>query len=540
MHGTNELKDLLDNFSGAEFEMLKTACSASPQRDTKLLQLISELKNRNITVQNDLASVQGKIYPGLDPAESLMAFNKLRNRAFTAAHDILLNPGNIEESPLYDERAKVIFLMKQKMLLIEILFYRGVSSQAKAALLKLMKCALDYEVYDVLLFCLYKLRRMDNMVMKRKEYHQYIKKIEYYEECRRQQIRAEDIYFFVCVGLSNRNDRTEKKAELPRLIEELDASYNKTKASIIKFYQIFIKSDYLTLFHKYHELISLYTEAICFLKKNKSIFSKNRLGEFLINLSTAYLFTYNFETASKILHEGTGYLKINSLNALVCREMNFFIFYYEGNIHKAMNEIKAVMSLVSQSRQLTSVRSRFDHYHANMLFITKDFNQMGKVLHEITGFLNDDGNWGFYLKVTIIQYYLETEKYDLADAEVENLRKLYERFYPGGSMRERCKYILKILMALKRSGYNFRQIVKQKADYIVLLDIPSVEFSWEMGSPELIVFQEWLLAKSRDESYDHKAVMVAMKKKHARQSRPAVSSHTNGKSAGTRTVSFQT
>ena len=124
-----------------------------------------------------------------------------------------------------------------------------------------------------------------------------------------------------------------------------------------------------------------------------------------------------------------------------------------------------------------------------------------------------DEKWKFYHRVFSIQLLIESEKYELADAQIENNRKYIERMKKSDVLDSRQELIGKVLIELSRKSYDFKKVSKSKHKELTLLDSVEPEYRWQIMSPEFIVFQEWFKAQLNHEKYDHGKVMERMKAK---------------------------
>ena len=66
--------------------------------------------------------------------------------------------------------------------------------------------------------------------------------------------------------------------------------------------------------------------------------------------------------------------------------------------------------------------------------------------------------WNIGIRLLLIFLTLETEKIDLADQKIENLRKHIERTTKMKSIRKRDVVIFRLLNNLARSGFDFAEI----------------------------------------------------------------------------------
>ena len=69
-----------------------------------------------------------------------------------------------------------------------------------------------------------------------------------------------------------------------------------------------------------------------------------------------------------------------------------------------------------------------------------------------------------------------------------------------------------MFVTLKNVGYDFKGFLLKYQRLLYQLSEP--ENSWQPNAFELIVFEEWVLAKSLGKEYDHQEVMAKMKRRY--------------------------
>jgi hypothetical protein len=98
---------------------------------------------------------------------------------------------------------------------------------------------------------------------------------------------------------------------------------------------------------------------------------------------------------------------------------------------------------------------------------------------------------------------VELELFDIADNQIEAFRKHIERWKSRDDVqvRKRDELILRVLVHLEKSSFDFSEVLVKQEDAIADLSKNEKGLRWEVKTPELIVFQDWLAAKAAGEVY---------------------------------------
>lgn len=118
----------------------------------------------------DLSSeaAQYKLYNKLN----VVAFRKLNQRLLNKMYDLLSSKDMIEINDQYDERAKEIFVLEKKLMIVDLLRFRGIFSVSDELLNQIISSVKIYENYEILIFALQKKRfwlpGTDSILQKRK------------------------------------------------------------------------------------------------------------------------------------------------------------------------------------------------------------------------------------------------------------------------------------------------------------------------------------------------------------------------------------
>ena len=226
------------------------------------------------------------------------------------------------------------------------------------------------------------------------------------------------------------------------------------------------------------------------------------------NLSLFARNLFNHELSLVYLDKANKYSIDNPKNDVIFYENSFLTQLQFSETLKS----KYYLSLLMQNTENRSLFESIKHLYFQLAqnFIEGKNNEVLKCYNSIKIKLESKFEVSFYIRIIVILAQIEMNEFDIADKSIDSLRKILEKT-GNDSINLRFKHIGKLLSLLKNCSYDFRKVQKAKA---YLIDsIIEGEFSWKPNSPELIIFEEWFMAKIKGVSYNHKTAVENVKKR---------------------------
>ena len=113
----------------------------------------------------------------------------------------------------------------------------------------------------------------------------------------------------------------------------------------------------------------------------------------------------------------------------------------------------------------------------------------------------DKEGWNIGIRILSILNHIELMQLDVADVEIESLRKHIERVREERSVRPRERKILRILIQLEKNSFEFPRVKEKCQDDLDLLASDQKDYCWELKTHEMIAFHIWFQCKLDNTSY---------------------------------------
>ncbi|MFN8165252.1 MAG: hypothetical protein U0X76_03535 [Bacteroidia bacterium] len=474
--------------------------------------LVNKLRFNNETSVNGLSQrlIQGlfeesisekelhkRVYSNYNPS----AFRKLISRNLESSMDVLLTYDSINSIEKYDERAKDIFILERKILLAEILRYRGAFELSSRLLESVIKNAKEYEHYSVLVNAIEKKLKFNSADLDSKEYVELERELSKYLKVRIRLNYVIRIYTKFVLRLPKLN-RDQSNVLTLNLLNRVRELANQTNSKTILLYYNYIYLQYLAVNKDFAEGYQHALEILSLTKDSNCLRSNQRLVFIYFNLALFSRYNLNFDLALSYLNEANKYSFGKVYNSSLYFEGSFLCYLNLGDFKKA----KYYLKLLFTSEHLAVETNLVDYYQSICCYLDGDVKQAIKWNKSINRGAKTNVELNLNSRILLILELFECDEYDLIVREIDNLRKQFENLrLKGGDINLRLQHIIKLLQCLERSDFNFKTVMTQKKHYIDSLC--SLEYSWKPNSLELIIFEEWFESKLKGVPYHHKTAV---------------------------------
>jgi hypothetical protein len=514
MNGFNILKDILLRLTKKEISALKSYLRSNrlgAQEETiKTLQLLKLIID---DTHYSSKRIQNEIYG----RENYLAFNKLTNRLKESIYEVLIWDINLKDSRTYQLRNQVYFELKKRLIKCEILYLRGITIELEKQFEYVISESKKFDLYDCVLEGLNLKRRFIGFRFKSEIYEELKNEIEFYEKCRVKTIEARYIY-------NNIVSKPDFKNSIAYL-DELELAINVLKADFIITDSAYIGFYYFLILAEYHQNSFQYLKArntLMILKQlvesRPALFTKYTIGHVTANLLNNELFLYNFDKALIYLDAAKKYLSNTKANAEILLELEFLIAFYSNNLDSSLKIIENLYYTSSKTELLFYLNKRI-FYLATIKSLFDDFNQSNALLKEIKRFDKRKEGWNLGVRLLTIINFIELEKYDVADLRIASMQKHISRIIVKQNVSKRNLVILRMLLLLRRHGYDFKKTLKAGHRIMSQLESNDREYRWQIKSPEMIIFHEWFRSKAELRRYDMTGAIKKEKEKFLKASR---------------------
>jgi tetratricopeptide (TPR) repeat protein len=227
------------------------------------------------------------------------------------------------------------------------------------------------------------------------------------------------------------------------------------------------------------------------IKKSTVLYSKDRVGFAMANLTQYSVFIGNYKEAASTAKNAQQFHINNSFNYLSLKEQEFFAHFYASNYKEAM---KCTEEMLEHSLSDTGGyrKSKFVYYQACVLFATQQFKEALQLLNKSLEIEKDKTGWNIALRTLNIMVFIELSKIDEAARSLEALRKYMERLTKSDEVKERDILAIKLLREIEKDGFRYDPKNTNATKMLKELSEKDKPTSWNYYTPELVPFHQWV------------------------------------------------
>ncbi len=502
MNSLNYLKSILITLKPEELHSLEkfVLYNAEPEESykSKTAQLIRLLLEPENYSAND---IQKTIYGKVNYA----AFNKLVNRLKEKTLEVLLFNSNLQRG-YYSNRSRTVFELRKRMIQIDLLILKGVRQNILNEIDLTIKKATQFEIYDILVQVLYTKQRFQGLDMGIKSAGRIKEQIST-AEMKWTAINSAQAKFNELISkISVSSSSDSYKKELTNGLSFLKKTYEETSAPTIGYYYLLLLVEKAQIGREYLLAGKYLMDLQILVENSKSVYSEYRMGSTTLNIANNNIFLKNLHGSLDKIIVSKKYFINQPLNMSILNELEFYNLFYLGEKAKAENSLK---SLVKYSRSLNSpfLLNKRIFYEACMEFINNKFINALSIFKDCEEIDKDKEGWNIIKRIMITLCRIELEEYESVDLKLSNLDKFIKRLLKTKNIRPRYLLIIRILRKLINENFNYAKVYSNRKKYFELLESDDADYTWEIKSPELVVFEEWFKFKIAKRNYDHSEVM---------------------------------
>lgn len=489
-HSFKLLKELLSHLSTREIALLKRRIASNQEydkvRSSKSLFLVNMILN-----DSEISFIQaGK---GIYGIVNRIAFSKLIDRVIDKVDDIFISFSK-DVSIFSSERNYFYFSLKKKLLVIQMRLLKGIDYELDWQFEKILTLSRKYEFYEILIDALYTKQRIIVNNRRRKDIEKIEEQIISYEIIRKKVQRARSLWVMIGAMINQANSVRDYENELERAISTTTYDFDQTKSPTIRYFNLFLKLASLHIQEKYSDAEELLQELLKLLNESKSVFTRSRKADVLINLASNQIHTYDFGNAKINAEKAIKLEGVDSSNYLFYSETEFFANFFKGDLNNAEKIIEKICTY-SLKRNLKHLLSKRSYLFACIKTLKGEIEKSNELLLQAKELDKNKGSWNIGKRVLTIINCIEAQDHEKAELQVMNLEKFIKRNSKVYPIRKREKLIMRILINLVNEGYDFERVYKNRKRYLDLLESDDPDYAWKIKSPELIIFTEWFKKK---------------------------------------------
>ncbi len=429
------------------------------------------------------------------------SFERLAVRLKAKLLESLLLDINIQRKDAYSDWYRNKLDINKKFLEAFTIMGRGLEKDTFALYEKAIAKAKEYELYDELYEVLSWYRSSKGIRLGKKEFDKYIPDLEFCNKCRTALYKAREYYYRHFIeDVDFKGQNSDKVALLTEAISYLQEAFIDTDSANVGYYLYFLEMEYYLIQEAYEDTCETGLKLVDLIKNRKAIYMPKRLGFAYSDLADSELFANKFEEAIEHAQLAQNTSITNDFNYKVYQETEFKANFYLNRLNEAET---IVDDLIAQTDpELVPFHySKRNYFKACLYFLKGQYKECYHQLMDVKDIEEDKEGWNVGIRILKIMCMVERNKFDVADSEIESLRKYVERFKSIDMIRQRDGIIQKCLSYLEKHSFDFKKTMEAQPALFEQLNATEKELRWEVKTPEMIVFHQWFTAKANKQPY---------------------------------------
>lgn len=451
---------------------------------------------------DDIGDIIRRI-PRVLKTDSESAMRMVAHRLKEKIGECLLLDVNINREGSYEDVTKARFDIAKKKMVSEIFRSRGLDKEKEQIYAKLIPVARKYELFSELVELL--ILKQEHVGLKHgpKQFNALEADIEFAEECRRAAINAKKAYYKAIQKYSfegGKLNNLDYSKVLREEISQLKKDFEHTSSAIVGFYLYQLQIEYHQLIQDFSKASEYCLHVVEVVRNNAAIYHKRRLGIAYLNLSQNEIFNHYFDYALGFAKDAKKHFEAGTGNFNLAIELEFYAHFYDGNLTEAEKCLESL--ILSPEAEQSEFRLAWRNYlMACVHFVNKRHKMVIEHLNETKALNKDKVGWNLGVRALSIMNSVELEHFDNADSMIISMQQFMKQGLKGVALRERDETILQVLLELRRYSYDFQKVVDKKPELLEALNSDSDSLSWQVQSPELIIFHKWFESKLQHQDY---------------------------------------
>jgi len=482
------VRKLLKKLNKEEVESLRVYLSAFQRSygnyEPKSLQLLELLLEEEDVISD--AEIKNRISPGA----SQNTFGKLLARLKEKIYECLSLDINIFRNGAYSKYYAAKLNLRKKLSQAEIFLVRGMGEEAIYLFDEISDKAKKYEIYDTLAEALFIRQTSVGARYGAKEYHQLRHEHAFYSRCQEALRKALHWYYHFSLPEDFHIQKESREEQLKKAIAELATEAEYTKSGYVYYYLYLLKINYYEQTGDYYTVQKTCMELLGLAQKHKQLFVNKVLGTIYMNLAHNAVCLHTFSPALEYALEAKQYFKVNSFNYLYALEYEFYAHFYAGSINEAESILKDLIARTEKEETPFRHNKRL-YLYACVLFSRQHYKEAHEFLQQCKEINQDKEGWNIGVRILLIMSHIARKLFDVAEAQIETLREHIRETNKHKQVRQRDITILKILVHLDKTAYDFRKTLNDKPYYFDLLASDEKEYKWQVPGAELVRFDNW-------------------------------------------------
>ena|ERR1051326_3541243 len=240
---------------------------------------------------------------------------------------------------------------------------------------------------------------------------------------------------------------------------------------------------------------SICRDFFSFIKNSPSVYREERLGMVHNYMSRFELLLKNYNNAVEHAKSAKKYLSLNSDNFSTACEQEFYALFYSEQYDEAIHAAENMLQNATRYELGEFHYAKYNFLHACALFRKNEFESALGLLPKVKALKDDKEGWGLGIRLLSIMACMKLNFHPKAEKEIYSLQKFIDFNKKNKTYTQREELIVNILVRIMNTGFDLKFLKDKTYKDLFLLSGNENGYSWEMLTPELIPFHEWLLSK---------------------------------------------
>lgn len=501
----HSLHDLISALTAEEKATIRTYLGLFIEKGrlsiSKSIRLFDEVAAISSGPINEEA-IELAVYNKINPETFYRQVRRLRDKILEA----LIIDVNVDREGAYPEKTRVNIAVRKQITQGQILQNRGLRKHATVLFEKVIEQCKNFELYDELLIALRLYIKQHSLDEGGKQLAALQRQYEKFDYCKSAVMRAEILHRSIIAHTDFYAGQTVPLDTVQEALTTLREDFRKTRSSQIGNYYFHIEAQYYQQLQDYRSARKSLRSNQRLLENSVAINTPQNIGATLFNLADNDLFLYQFERSYETSDKAISLFKKGSFNYEQCAELLFYAKYYLGEYDEAANIIFQLLKEVHPSGSFRN--GKRSYLLANTYFMMEDFGTALRYLNLLNPIEADKDGWNLGIKMLVIMTLIEQKEFDEATAKTDTFRKFIEN---GGPVSPRAALIFQLLKGLSYNGYDFKALYQKEKESVEMLADAGSDCAWQIKSPEMVIFHQWLFAKAFHQPFRMKLTAPAAK-----------------------------
>lgn len=491
----SRLKNLVQALKPEELTLAEKHLSAYDTPNTSKMFLVYKAMTKDPDIQYE------KLKKLISPNNSDKTFKQLLNRTINRVKESLILDINIFRKGNYSKVFQKRFEIRKELVQARVVRGRGLINESILIYDKIIRAAKKYELYDELIETLQLKQNALVNTKGLKAFEEMEEEIDFYTHARNLYTSAVNVYnkYYAVVNFSSTKKGNLKI--LKKTINELELSIQETNSANIETLFYLLSLEYNSLTKNYIENQVIGEKFLMLITENPAVESKARQVYVLNLLLENKILLLDFKSSISYGKRAMSLLAGTlNRNLYYCLELLSHAYYYLNEFEKVEHYHKEMEKFPLYRKEVYQ-RTKVFFLRAMTYFSKEQFREALLLLNNMEELEKEKEGWNVWIRIMRILCSIELLKLNMIDYDVESFRRYMERTELRKDVKPRDKLILKVLIDLDRTYYDFEDTKKSKATELEELSKVNGKYSWEAQTPELILFHDWYQAKLENRRY---------------------------------------